>query len=442
MSWQLLAAWLVLITSPVCAQLTDTLQAEPAAVQLGSFAQAKQLLMTHQPALQLQAAVVTRAQGQVQQALSQLLPRLELGIAADYAFLRRPIGSEETRVLDGRTFVPSGTASLSLTFSLARLAQLDSAQLLLAAETRGLAAMRHQLIAGLASTVLGVLSAERVAARNVAGYAAAQERMRLTQRLLEVGRVTAVDALRFAQDLSEAQSELVSAVEALSQAREALGMALGVHEAVGIAVDLDVQALLPQNGLDCQPITNLDARPDRQAAQLRVEQARAAASGARLAYWPELRLSSLYGARLTPSLEVSGEGTRELVHDWGARANLVWTVYDGGQRAADVLTADSEVTRLGAERAQTISDSEQERRRSSRLQSVTRANLEAAQSSVEAARKLDVLSRKALELGTASALEVVDAARRLRAVEITLAVREVEELAARVNARLALAICQ
>jgi outer membrane protein TolC len=107
--------------------LADALQAEPAAVQLSSFAQAKQLLLSRQPGLQLQAAAVTRAQGQVEQALAQVLPRLELGLAADYAFLRRPIGNRETRVLDGRTFVPSGTASLSLTFSLSRLAQLDSA---------------------------------------------------------------------------------------------------------------------------------------------------------------------------------------------------------------------------------------------------------------------------------------------------------------------------
>ena len=435
--------WLT-VFCPVAAQaqLVDKLQAEPAAVQLSSFGQAKQLLSAHQPRLQLQAAAVARAHGQVEQAMSQLLPRLELGVGADYGLIRRTVASPETRKFDTRNLIPSGTATLAITFSLARLAQIDSAELQVDAETRGLAAVRHQLIGALASTVLGVLSAERVAARNADGYAAAQERMRLTQRLLEVGRVTAVDALRFSQDLSEAQSELVSAVEALSQAREALGVALGVREPVGIAAELDVQTLLPQNGADCRPIAELDARPDRQAAQLRVDQARAAASGARLAYLPELRFSSTYLARLSPAVEATGEGVREVINDWSARANLVWTVYDGGQRSAEVARADVEAFRLRAEQEQVIIDSAQERRRSQRLVTVARANLEVAQSSVDAARKLDQLSRKALELGSASALEVVDAARRLPAVETTLALREVEELAARVDARLALAICE
>ena len=422
--------------------LADAVEAEPAVMQLSSFAQAKQLLAANQPSLQLQAAAVTRAQAQVEQALSQLLPRLELGVGTDYAFVRRPLGSETTRVLDGRSLAPSATASLSITFSLARLAQIDSAQRQVDAEARALMATRHQLIGGLASTVLSLLSAERVAARNADGYAAAQERMRLTQRLLEVGRVTAVDALRFTQDLREAQSELVSAVEALSQAREALGVALGVREAVGIQAELDVQALLPRTGSDCRALASLDARADRQSAQLRVDQAQAAADSARLAYLPELRLTTLYSARLIPGLEVRGEGAREVVHDWGARANLVWTVYDGGQRSADVVRADAEIRRLRAEQEQLVIDSAQERRRSQRLLNVTRVQREAAQASVEAARRIDGLSRKALELGSVSALEVVDAARRLRAVEITLTLRQVEELAAHVNARLALAICK
>jgi outer membrane protein TolC len=434
---------LCLAARAVSAQaLADGVQAEPAAVQLGSFAQAKRLMAAHQPSLQLQAAALARAQAQVEQALSQLLPRLELGLGADYAFVRRPLGSETTRVFDGRSFAPSATASLSITFSLARLSQIDGAQLQVDADRRGLMATRHQLIGALAGSVLSVLSAERVAARNADGFAAAQERMHLTQRLLEVGRVTAIDALRFSQDLSEAQSELVSAVEALSEAREALGVALGVREAVGIVPELDVQALLPQVGSDCRAIADLSARADRQTAQLRVDQAQAAADSARLAYLPELRLTTLYSARMIPSLEVRGEGAREVVNDWGARANLVWTVYDGGQRSADVLRADAEISRLRAEQEQVVIDSTQERRRSQRLVSVTRIDREAAQTSVNAARRIDQLSRKALELGSATALEVVDAARRLRAVEITLALREVEELSAQANARLALAICE
>ena len=420
----------------------DSVNVEPAARKVATFAQAKQLLVSHQPSLKQQLAALRRAEAQVEQAFSGLMPRFEVGLGADYAFVRRPVLSAETLVLDGRSFVPNATAALSITFSLARLTLLDAAQQLVAAESRGLAAQRHQLIGALAGALLGLLGAERVAARNVAGYAAAEERMRLTQRLLEVGRITAVDALRFTQDLSEAQSERVSAVEALSQAREALGSALGLPEAVALDENFDALALLSAAGSGCRPIASLTARPDRLAAAERVAQAQTSVRAARQAYLPELRLTSLYSARLSPGFETAFLGSRELVHDWGARANLVWTAFDGGARAAELLRSEAELVRQRALEQQVVIDTELEQRRAQRLLSVSQANLAAAEASVDAARKIDGLSRKALELGTASALEVVDAARRLRGVEITLALREVEALSAQVRAHMALAICE
>jgi outer membrane protein TolC len=433
------AAALVLWSFSAHAQLTP----EPASTTLDTFAQAKRLLEAQQPSLQLQAAAVQRAEADVERAFSQLLPRLELTAGADYALVRRLAFTREVRFLDGDTFVPNATAALSITFSLSRLAFVGSAELQRDARKLGLAATRHQLIGGLATAMLGVLSAERIAARTSAGFAAAQERMRITQRLTEVGRATAIDGLRFSQDLSEAQSELVTAIEALSQARRALGQALGVPAAVSVSESFDAASLLTQAGSRCRAIASLDARPDRLAAARAVEGAAQAERAASYAYWPELRLSTLYSARLAPGLfEANLSGSRELVHDWGARASLVWTVYDGGQRASDVARAEADTLSQRAEQARLVVDSEQELRRARRLVSVTAANLDATKKSVDAAREIDRLSRKALELGTATTLEVVDAARRLRAVEITLALREVEELAARVRLGMTLAICE
>jgi outer membrane protein TolC len=434
--------WLALVlcsaTMTSRAQPVDALSPEPAALVLTSFDQAKQLLIEHQPALQLQAAAVTRAEADIEKALSQLLPRVEIGAGTDYAFIRRPVGSDTTLVLDARTFVPSATGLLSITFSLSRLASLSSYELQRDARALNFSATRQQLLGGLAASMLGVLSAERVAARTRAGYAAAEERMRITSRLAEVGSVTALNALRFSQDLSDAKSELVSAVEALSQARRALGQALGLREAVGVTDNLDAQQLLSL----CRPIAQLDDRLDRQAANKLVDSGEEAARAAKLAYLPELRLTSQYAARLTPALEAQLSGGRELVNDWSARASLAWTLYDGGSRSSDVTRAEADLLAQRADLERVNIDTELELRRSQRLVSVTGANLEAARASVEAAREIDRLSRRALELGTATALEVVDAARRLRAVEVTLALREVEELAARVRQRMTLAICE
>lgn len=439
-------AWFALAlcsaTMTARAQPVDPLSAEPATLALASFEQAKKLLIARQPNLQLQAAAVTRAQADVEKALSQLLPRLELGAGTDYAFVRRPVGTDTTLVLDSRTFVPNATALLSITFSLSRLAALSSSELQHEARALNLSATRHQLLAGLAAAMLGVLSAERVAARTSAGYAAAEERMRITSRLVEVGSVTALNALRFSQDLSDARSELVSAVEALSQARRALGEALGLPEAVGVIESFDAEQLLSETSTGCHPIAQLDARLDRRAANKLVDSGEEAERAAQLAYLPELRLTSQYAARLTPALESQLSGSRELVNDWSARANLVWTLYDGGSRSSDVTRAQAELLSQRADLERVNIETALELRRSQRLVSVAGANLQAARDSVAAAREIDRLSRRALELGTATALEVVDAARRLRSVEVTLALREVEELAARVRQRMTLAICE
>jgi outer membrane protein TolC len=433
---------LSLFAKTVSAQALDPLSAQPARQMLASFAEAKRVMVEHQPSLQLQAAALTRAEADVERALSQLLPRVEVGGRVDYGLLYRPSAASETLVLDPNTLTPGASGGLSIVFSLARLSSLGSTALQRDARQLGLSAKRHELIGGLAAAMLGVLSAERVAVRLQAGYVAAEERMRITSRLAELGSITAINALRFSQDLSDAKSELVSAVEALSQARRALGQALGLPEAVGVADDFDAQSLLSPAATGCTPIAELPARLDRRTADKLVEASDAAQRAAMLAYLPELRLTSDYRASNTPKVAVNLSGERDLVQNWNAAASLVWTLYDGGLRASELTRAEAELQTQRAERERVIIDTELEYSRAQRLVYVTGANLDAARASVAAAREIDRLSRKALELGTATALEVVDAARRLRGVEVTLALREVEELAARVRQRMTLAVCE
>jgi outer membrane protein, multidrug efflux system len=420
------------------AQNADALEPEPATERVGSLSEAKQILDARQPSLQLQASALSRAHADLDRALSQLLPRLELN--ADYVLYQRVIGPDSTLQLDSRSFTPNVGAALSITFSLGRLAAVSSTALQRDARELNVAATRHQLIGALAAAILAVLSAERVAVRTRSGYVAAEERMRITSRLAELGSITAISALRFSQDLSDAKSELVTAVETLSQARRTLGQALGLSASVGVAEELQPEALLSQLESGCRPIRDLTARLDRRAAEKQLESTAAAISAAKLAYLPEARLTTQYIARLTPSLDTANE--RDLVNDLIARASLVWTIYDGGQRSAEITRAEADRQAQQAEQERVVIESEQEYRRSARLTAVTTATLQAAQTSVAAAREIDRLSRKALELGTATALEVVDNARRLRSLEVTLAIREVEQVAARARQRISSSICE
>lgn len=415
---------------------------EPAVRTLRSWSDATQLMEAHQPALIQQRAAITRAKASVEQALGRLLPQLELGVGVDFSpIYRRTNASDrvaEHVPFDGRSLIPNANAALSVTFSIADHVRLDSAHSGVEASRRELAATRHALIGSLASTVLGVLAAERVAAINLAGLEAAQQRMHLTERLVALGRATSLDALRFSQDLSEAENAVISADETLSQVREDLGAALGLAEPIAVTPELDVELA----GVGCRPLARLEDRSDRRAAQKHAEQAALGSRAAELAYLPELRVVTQYEATYGGlGFRNPYDAPREVGHRWTAAANLVWTVYEGGARAADAARAQAETAEARAAEDAARIGSVTEYRRAVRLLAVTRASLDIAERSLEAARQADSLSRKALELGTASALEVVDAARRLRAVESALATREVDWLAAKVRAQLARADC-
>jgi outer membrane protein TolC len=420
---------------------------EPAARSLHSWAEARQLMAAHQPTLQQQHAALLRARAGAELALSRLLPRLDVSAGSEYSPIR-PYQTREGNQLvwrhntfDASSLVPSANATFSITFSLADLTLLDSAETGIDAEGYALAATRHQLIGSLASAVLTVLGGERVAARNVAGLEAARERMRLTERLVALGRATALDQLRFEQDLGEAESGVVAANEALSQARQALGDALGLPAAIGLVDGFDATQLLSPQTSGCHPLAQLGNRPDRVAAEQRATQAAQASRAASLAYLPALRIGSQYNASYGAPSTIVTAGPRALLQTWSISANLIWTVADGGARSAASTQSDADVLAARAGQDAALLATTGEYRSAIRLVSVAQANLDIAQRTLEAARTMDQLSHKALELGKASALEVVDAARRLRGVEITAAAREVELLSARVRAQLTLSVC-
>jgi outer membrane protein TolC len=432
-----------------CILLACSLLASSASAQttLHSWNEARQLLLEHQPSLRQQRAELARAQAGVEQAWSRVLPRMEVAIAAEYSAVRPFLVASDQparhQLFDARSFVPSANASIAITFSLSALAALDGAEIGVSAERETLGATQHQLIGTLAANVLHALAAQRVAARNRAGLEAAQERMRLTERLVALGKATSLDALRLDRDLSEAQSEVVNSDELLAQARDTLGGALGLRGAASVADEFDPLALSSPAASGCTPLARLDERPDMRAGRERTRQAAAATRAANLAYWPELRLATGYsGSYEDPAAAFVLDRPRDVLHTWNATASLSWTIFDGGLRAADTANAEAEriASRAGLDAAAIASTTEY--RAAQRLISVARANLDISQHSLEAARSIDRLSRKALELGSASALEVVDAAKGLRANEITFAVREVELLAAQVRAHMASSVCR
>jgi outer membrane protein TolC len=407
----------------------------PAERQIETWDEAKRLMERHQPALDRSMAAVTQAEAAVGRALAQLLPQLQGNVGAEYN-----TGRATSFTSFAGDLVPGASVALAAGWSVANLRMVQSSRSGLRAERQELAATRHALLGTLSSTLLGVVAAQRVADRNRAGLAAALERLHMTERLVELGRATALDLARFTQDLYEVQGAVVSGDEALWQAREALGSAFGLGEPVSVAPGFEPSAFLRDaRASGCEPLSALSERAQLRAAQGRERRAEAALSATRSAYLPELQLSTSYSAIHAP---LAPETDAEWIQNVGVTASLAWTVFDGGQRRANMRAAHAELTQAQAEhRARGIA-AQTEYRRAQRLVIVARTNLEIATHNLDAAQRADALSRKAFELGNASALEGVDAAKRLRTAEITLALRGIELAGAQIRAHMALAQCR
>jgi outer membrane protein TolC len=219
-----------------------------------------------------------------------------------------------------------------------------------------------------------------------------------------------------------------------------LGNALGLGEPVSIAPTFEPSAFFSEpDAAGCTAVPALSDRADLRAARRRERQARRSVRAARWAYLPELQLNAGYSAihaALPPQTDA------EWIQNVSATASLAWTAFDGGLRRANLHAAEADLTNAQADHRALQIAAQTESRRAHRLVSVARSNLEIARSTLEAAQKTDSLSQRAFELGDASALEGVDAAKRLRAAEITLALRGVELVHAQLRAHLALAQCR
>ena len=171
------------------------------------------------------------------------------------------------------------------------------------------------------------VAAERAAELNRVGLRQALERAALAQRTFELGAAHQLDVVRVRQDVEVAREALVSGDEQLRRAREALGLALGQDQAVGVspppparrAGGLHRDELLRR--LDALGIARICV-----AAREQVKAARASREQASAGYLPTLGLqSSVFGLTTSPYLG--------RIATWNIAAVLSVPIFEGGLRA-------------------------------------------------------------------------------------------------------------
>lgn len=422
----------------------------PAPVQVGSWDEALALLRQRSTDLRTALARVEAAAGQRRAALGGLLPTVGGTVSVQYNVL-----SSTTPILGGgiggggtgggvtggttgdfKTTSPLGTAVLTAAvplFDLRALRNLRAADATREAAGLSLDETRRQLTGALSRALARVASSERLAEVNRVNLRAALERLALAQRRLELGAGTQLDVIRLRQDAESARSAVVSGDESLRQARDALGLVLGMDGPVGLTRDVSLEELLQHGQRECRRLENVEARPDVAAARAQLEAAERSVSAARAQYWPTLEAQST-------ALALTVDPGFARVPVWNIGAVLTLPFYTG-ERAGLVqqARAQAETVRqdvVSRQRAVSV-----EVAQTRREVDVAQAEQEIAARARELAAENDRLTRRAFEVGTGTSQDLVVSAAALRQAELNLVVSQFQLFQARIEAFLAEAAC-
>src|SRR5690606_4855953 len=150
-----------------------------------------------------------------------------------------------------------------------------------------------------------------------------------------------------------------------------------------------------------------------------------------------------------PTLDVVGEfrafhvigAIQQRATQWALGACLHGPIYEGGRIGADRRIEAARKSAPRAHLTELTRDAELEVSRAKRAVSVAQANLELGRKMRDLALETMNVARTAFVHGTATGLDLIDAARVWKQAELDLAVREFEHVDARISALLALSRC-
>jgi outer membrane protein TolC len=293
---------------------------------------------------------------------------------------------------------------------------------------------KRQIALNVANAIVGVVTAERVAELNRLGLRNALTRLELAIRRSTLGSGTGLDVVRARQDVETARATLVAGDESLRQAREALGLGLGIPEQVGVPPNVDLNGIEASARNSCRPAATVDDRPDVAALRESTEVARRQINDAKLQFAPTVDVRSSVG---TTTVDTGAAPNTT----WNVQAVLTVPIWDGGIRYGNLRQARAQEVIAGQRLEATRRQATIQVTQAQRGVSVAEDRRRVAAQTRDLAAENDRLTRTAYLEGRGTSLELVTAAQALREAEIQLALREFELVKARVLAILALASC-
>lgn len=332
---------------------------------------------------------------------SGALPRISGSLSASKTMTLAD-GSEATS--EGK----SGSIGLSQTvFDATTFARISSASHSRDATRHALEAKRRETIFSTKQNYYGLLKAQ--ALRDVLAEALelAQEQLRKTQSLFELGSASRSDLLKAQVQVGQAQLALITAEKSVGTARVALCYMLGIE--VGTAIE--VVDPVPEEGEQETPQFDIgeavSRRPDVRAAEESVVAARRSLLASKAARWPDVNFSLSYGR----SEDSFGEIFEDVAdnHTRSMSVSLSLPIFNGFGTKASIASSKSALRtyQLALRDARMWAEYEIETERLSVLEQRQRVGV--AEKAVAQADEDLRISEERFRLRAASMLELIDA---------------------------------
>lgn len=403
---------------------------------LADWREALRLVRTRSTSLRAAEIQVTQARVQAQLTSNRYHPTLRATGTVNHPLLSP--GTTAATFGNFQNFQTTWRGTVSLRQPIVNLQawhDAETTELSIAATQLSHRDAERRVLAGVADSIVSVVTAERLAEVSRVGLRGALSTLDLTKRRARLGAASAVDVLRAEQEVTLLRQQIVTSTENLERAREALGMALGYAEPWGVSTEIRLVELASDAAKVCETVTDVTERADVKALEKQHQVAERNVQSADYQLAPTLDFTSDY-TYAQPTFPADAKPMQ-----WSIGALLTIPIYDGGVRAAQRWQSQTSALDAQNQITQRTREATMEARQALRAVEVARTNYQVSSESKRLAQETSRLAQLSFVNGRGTSFELVDATRRHQEAELDLAVKEFNLVRAELTAQLAQANC-
>lgn len=413
----------------------------PASHALRGWDAAVQLVRNQNPDVRRALAQVEAARGQARQTLARSLPTLTGTANANFHILTGTGPNIFQPGTVGEVPNPRGNVSTDLSVRIPLFAPQSwydhgTAKVSIRQAELSLEEAERQVLGGLAESIAGVVTAERLAEVTRESLNSALLALELSERRARLGAVSKVDVLRAAQEVAASRGQVIEGDENLRQARETLGLALGSSGDWGVSPEIRLDRLGEDARRVCKQTDSVDDRSDLRAAAAQKEVAARNVKSVDYAFLPRLEGASTF----TYNTNQFAAATRDHL-TWTIGAVLTWNLYDGGLRYGQRGSARAQETRARVDQDDTRRRAELEVTQAVRAVQVAESQLAVSNTSRDVALENARIAQLRFLNGTGTSFDMTETQGAARRAALDVTVKEFQLLRARIAAFLAMASC-